>query len=153
MGIRRSQAPTAERRGRASLIERLALPESAVRSGEVLDEFEEVELIARSIWRLINSPRGHALCNPDFGFDFGFDSNNASAEMRRTICMKIRQAVSTFEPRVKVTDVRSVTSGSVGADWSANMHFVLRESGRSYIMGLRQSSPGKFELVEVRRDD
>lgn len=153
MGMQENEVFPTIPRGGNSLIDRLARSAPAVRLENILGEAEHVQQIGKSILLLLNSPRGHARANPEFGLDAGIDSKSASAEMRSATCSQIHHAVSSFERRVKVTDVRGTASDFEDGAWCADVYFVRRESERTYIMKVRQSAPGRFELVGISGDD
>jgi uncharacterized protein len=75
------------------------------RGGFTLSQGEQD--IAEAIWIILSTGRGERLMRPDFGCglnDYVFAPNNAST--RGAIAYQVQQALTQWEPRIDLVDVR-----------------------------------------------
>ena len=67
----------------------------------------EEQSVAESIWVVLSTARGERIMRPEFGcgiHDYVFAPNNAST--RGAIAYQVQQALTRWEPRIDVIDVR-----------------------------------------------
>jgi phage baseplate assembly protein W len=80
--------------------------------GLVLSSAEES--ITESIWLVLSTAPGERVMNPRFGcgmHEYVFAANNAAT--RAAVAQHVRDALTNFEPRIDVLDVRVSDSGDL----------------------------------------
>lgn len=91
-----------------SLLERLSSPAAGARPSLSEDTGELVRSILRHLQRLLNSRKGHAPAQPDYGVpdssEVAHNLPGAIREMQR----EIKQSIEMFEPRLCHVDVAHV---------------------------------------------
>lgn len=112
--------------GQGSLFERLEpdLPPRRLRTRQDLAT-ERVRAIKTHLELLLNTRRGGSQSCPELGLPDLNDSASGQMDLRNQICLDIRQAVATYEPRVQVIDVQPLITSELPLGLRFRLHCVV----------------------------
>lgn len=91
------------------------------------------ELIRQSIWLILSTAPGERLMRPEFGcgiHDLVFQPN--SAALRGMVQARVREALTRWEPRIDVLDVRVTSGGEEGNHLFIDVEYRVRANNAVY---------------------